>query len=170
MKPFLLIGSLLLMLNACRSQPSPNTVTMANMTLHHQLETDSLTLTLTAPTSGWIAVGFNHNESLIGSDLIMCRVQNGRGICSDQHIRGIQDHPEDITSGGHHNIRVLDAWENGIQTQIQLRIPLQSGDPLDFIHKPQTDFQLMLAWSVDDDFSHHSRLRKQRSYRWDSQP
>jgi hypothetical protein len=170
MKLTIIIGSLLMLLSACQSQPSPHTITMANMTMHYELAADSITLTLTAPTSGWIAVGFNQNESLIGSDLIMCRVQDGQAMCSDQYIRGLGDHPEDHELGGGHNLRILDAWENGIQTQVQFRIPLQSGDPFDFNHQLQSDFQLMLAWSTHDDFTHHSRMRKQRKFQWVSQP
>jgi hypothetical protein len=107
-----------------------------------------------------LAVGFHHRNDIVGSDLLQFRVVNGRAEGEDQFVLGPGNHPPDSQIGGEDNLRLLSGTESAEQTCIRFKLPLQSGDERDFAHDPTQSGWLILAWSVSDDFGHHSRFRQ----------
>ena len=161
MKKFFLYGGLLclpiLLFFAATAQ---NVIQAGKMVFEYQMENDSLAINIKAPTKGWLGVGFNAKNDIVGSDLLQFSVRNKKAICSDQFVVGFQDHPEDAVLGGSSNISLLDAQEKNGWTSISFKIPLYSGDRFDFQHQSGKDCWLILAYSLDDDFNHHSVMRK----------
>ena len=142
-----------------------NPVTVSNITFQYRLHSDSLEVQVSAPTHGWVAVGFHDDAKLIGNDLLMFSVVDGLVIYQDQYIRAWNDHPEDTALGGENNINIIGHLEDETSTTVKFKIPISSGDLFDTIHQPDRDFYLLLAYSVEDDFNHHSMVRKQIPYR-----
>lgn len=134
--------------------------------LQYKWEGDSITLQITAPANGWLAVGFNTENNIIGSDLLQFAVNNGKIQAEDQLVTGPQVHPTDLSLGGQHNIHLLDFAEIPGQTAVRFRIPARSGDPMDFKHALNQPFWLITAYSVSDDFQHHSIQRKHLPFTW----
>ncbi len=143
-----------------------NPVTVSNITFQYRLHSDSLEIQVSAPTHGWVAVGFHENAKLIGNDLLMFSVIDGMVIYQDQYIRGWNDHPEDTALGGENSISVVGHLEDETSTTVKFKIPISSGDSFDTIHQSNRDFYLLLAYSLEDDFNHHSIVRKQIPYRF----
>ncbi len=137
------------------------------MEAEFRISNDSIDLDFFAPTQGWLAVGFNDRDAIVGSDLIQMRVRNGQVEIQDQLVTGLGQHPQDEELGGQNNIRILSGQEERKGTKIRCRIPLRSGDANDFQHQDGQAFWLILTYSVDDDFNHHSRLRRHRKIRWE---
>lgn len=126
----------------------------------YKVEGEYLDCSLKAPTTGWIGVGFNQKNTIVGSDLLLFNVVQGKVSCTDLFIQGIGNPVEDALNGGGNTISLLDGREEGSTTQVHFSIPLNSGDVNDFVHKIGQEAWLILAYSVADDFSHHSRVRK----------
>ena len=143
-----------------------NPVTVSDITFQYYLHTDSIEIQLSAPTQGWLAVGFHDEAQLIGNDLLMFSVVNGMIIYQDQYIRGLNDHPADVELGGKNDIKIIGYLEDEASTTVKFKIPISSGDSFDAIHRPERDFYLLLAYSIEDDFNHHSIVRKHLPYRF----
>lgn len=143
-----------------------NPLTINDMSFQYYVQGDSLEIQLSAPTQGWVAVGFHSEPELIGSDLLMFSVQEGKTIYQDQYIRNWNDHPEDTSLGGQNNIQLIGNLEDDWSTTVKFKIPINSGDSYDKVHQVDRDFYLLLAYSAEDDFAHHSIIRKQIAYRF----
>lgn len=115
-----------------------------------------------APTPGWLAVGFNSKEQLQGTRFIIATT-------SEEALR-LEEHIAEVPA--HRNVRDLGLpevanaqagrFENG-------RSLLTFSMPVKVPGQPELDLgdsawaYLMLAWSHDTDFNHHSAWRKHYS-------
>lgn len=137
-------------------------------TMHFEawLVDEAIEIQLEAATSGWLVVGFNSENNILHSDLLQFRIDAGSVYAEDQYVTGLGKHPTDISLGGTNNIAVISGEKQEGKTRIRFRIPFASGDHYDFVHTLDKDFWLILAYSVDKDFQHHSILRKHFRYRW----
>ena len=136
------------------------------MVFDYEIQKDSIQIELRAPTRGWIGVGFNDKNAIVGSDLLLFSVREGKAIAADQYVRGPGDHPDDNVLGGRCDIHVLDGQEVKGWTIVRFKIPLNSGDQFDFQHQPEKASWLILAYSREDDFDHHSMMRKHLRLEW----
>ncbi len=136
------------------------------MSFEYVVENDSVWVEIKALTYGWLAVGFNDKNEIVGSDLKMFCVKDGHLEAEDQFVRGFQLHPADSKIGGTNNIRRLKGWESEEGTRITFKIPLVSKDEYDYSHQLGANFWLILAYSIDDDFEHHSIMRKHFLTKW----
>lgn len=140
------------------------TTTVSGISFTYTLTGTNLECTLTAPTHGWVGVGFNRKNTIVGSDLLLFHVVDGKTTSTDMYVKRLGNPVKDSLLGGRNSISVLDGTEGKHGTTIRFSIPLNSGDPNDFVHEIGKEFWLILAYSVDDDFSHHSRVRKHISF------
>jgi hypothetical protein len=145
---------------------SGDTIRLGNMDCTYEIKKDRLQIILSAPTEGWLAVGFNNQNSIKGADLLMFCVKGDEVIFEDQFVHAAGKHPEDSLCGGESNIRMESAAEESGRTIVEFSIPLSSGDKFGFVHQTGQDFWLILTYSVSDDFDHHSIMRKHIKTRW----
>ncbi len=142
-------------------------IQVGSMTFEAWLMEEEMEIELRAPTEGWIAVGFNQSDAILGADLLQFRVHDsGEVYAEDQLVTDFGKHPTDVSLGGTDDIKIMSGEERDGQTSIRFRIPFSSGDPSDFSHQLNHSFWLILAYSVSDDFDHHSIMRKHFSYQW----
>ena len=130
------------------------------------IENNSILIKIKAPTKGWLAVGFNDKNEIVGSDLKMFRVKNDQLDCEDQFVIGIQSHPNDEGLQGKKNIKLLKGQETNEGTSVIFKIPMTSNDLFDFSHEIDQNFWLILVYSASDDFSHHSVIREHFQIKW----
>ena len=149
----------------CFNPPSGN-IRLGDMDCQYEIVGTDLIISLSAPTNGWLAIGFNDENNIVGSDLIMMCVKFGKVQFEDQYVKGTGDNPLDTSLGGQSNIEILAFSEANGQTNISLKRPLVTKDKFDFKHQTDKDFWLILAYSVSDDFDHHSIMRKHAKIKW----
>ncbi|MEO1052848.1 MAG: DOMON domain-containing protein [Bacteroidota bacterium] len=142
-----------------------NKVEVNGMTFQYEIKNEQLEITLEAPTTGWLGVGFNTDNNIVGSDLLLFHIVEGKTEGLDMYVKGFGDPREDKLIGGTDDIRIISGVESAGHSKVRFSIPLQSKDQYDFKHVAGQDFWLILAYSVDDDFGHHSRMRKHIRYR-----
>ena len=137
-----------------------NEISVSGMGFSYQWEQDSIEISIFAPTEGWLGVGFNDENNIVGSDLILLRWKNGKVDFKDLYVKGVGDPREDQKLGGNRSIRIVSGIEENDGTLIVFKIPIDSKDSFDFKHEVGRPFWLILAYSTHDDFDHHSRVRK----------
>lgn len=144
----------------------PQIIKSGSMTLAYEVQQDSLWLQLKAPTTGWLAVGFNGKNDIVGSDLLMFSVRKGLVFYEDQYVQAPRQHPADWELGVGSSIRMIEGTEAKGWTSVTFKIPLKAGDQYDFDHQEGKAFWLIMAYAFHDDFDHHSIMRKHRRYTW----
>ncbi|MCB0641506.1 MAG: hypothetical protein KDC44_07690 [Phaeodactylibacter sp.] len=155
---------LLLGLSGVLSTPlaGQHLITQNGVTLYYELQPDSIEIELFAPTQGWLAIGFNREDAIVGADLLQFAVTSEGLRAEDQFVRKPQVHPRDTEQ----NLRILSFREDQQGTMVRFKIPMRSGDPQDFEHQTHAPFFLILAYSAADDFQHHSRFRSHLAHQW----
>ncbi len=136
-------------------------VTIDGMTVRWSLQAGSMIeCTVTAPTTGWIALGFNTRDDIVGTNLIMASVEQGKVRIEDQYVVRAGEHVPVATLGGTSAISNVSGTEQHGITTVSFRIQQH---PEDRFHHHLTEAAsvfLICAYSMEDDFAHHSRFRK----------
>ena len=129
---------------------------IGGMELHYQLMDDSVEISLSGPTNGWVGIGFNDENNIVGSDLILFRIIKGKVEVKDMFVKGFGDPRMDTQLGGKNSVTVLSGKETSSTTSVNFRLALDSKDRNDFRHQIGKGFWLIMAYSTHDDFAHHS--------------
>lgn len=109
-----------------------------------------------ARTHGWVAVGFNTQPTLDGARLVMGRVVGG-AVQVEVHRAEPPRHGR--IAGSEHAVRAVGgAQETGV-TRVCFVMPLGQIDPSDVALAAGSLTHLVLAWSHERDFDHHSADR-----------
>ncbi|MEM0933973.1 MAG: DOMON domain-containing protein [Bacteroidota bacterium] len=154
------IGPFIFMLLWFVGLSGQQTVGTNGIKFSYTIKSDSLFCTLKAETQGWLGIGFNFKNSIVGSDLLLFNHVNGIPSCRDMYVKSFGNPKRDVDLGGACSIRVLGSEENNHSTTVRFSIPMQSDDPFDFNHTQKKEYWLILAYAVADEFEHHSRVRK----------
>ena len=115
---------------------------------------------VSAPTTGWVAVGFNDVDSIIGADLVMMRIVDGALEVQNRFVVATGDHRPVEEIGG---VSIVLGVEGELsEGRIGMRVVL---DPRGegshhYSLAPGSEIVLINAYSVSPDFQHHSRMRR----------
>ncbi len=120
---------------------------------------DYVWFSLTAPTEGWLAVGFNDADDLMGSNLIQGGVIQDKVVIQDQFITGFGEHPPVETLAVPSRISGLAGSQMNGSTTISFYITKDKMDKLHYDLSEGREINVWLAYSISDHFQHHSRKR-----------
>jgi len=159
-----LAGALILLATGCGDPTGPSqtpdgwtTYELEGYTLEWLVEdsTGSLRVRMTAPTTGWVAVGFDPTTMMMESNLIIGYVSDGEPQLRDDWGDGPTSHASDIDLGGSDDAELLDGSEASGETMLEFRIPLDSGDAYDKVLEEGSTTTILLAHGGDgaDDFT-----------------
>jgi hypothetical protein len=136
-----------------------NSTTVNGMTFQWRFGKDHLQCKATAPTDGWVAIGFNTKDELSDTNLIMGAVEQDYVTIDDRFIVKPGDHKSIIELGGSEAIvQRVGAEENG-KTSISFSIPLSVNDKFHHNLIEGKEYYVLMAFSQEDDFQHHSIMR-----------
>jgi hypothetical protein len=135
----------------------------AGMTFRWRHQGGELVGTLTAPTLGWLALGFNPGESMPGTRFLIAAHNNGR-VRAEVHTANVDGTHEPIMRPAN----AASPWLPAIQassdemdalTQLHFAIPYDAFEFGGLSLVPGSRVFAMMAWSESPDFDHHSRER-----------
>ena len=135
-------------------------IVVKGMKLSYEIIDETIEIELNAPTNGWVGVGFNDQNSIVKSDLLLFHVIGNKVKAKDMYVVGFGDPQEDLMMGGTMDVKDLEGKEINNTTQIKFKLPFPSQDSFDFKHRKGKEFWLILAYSTHDEFDHHSRMRQ----------
>ncbi|MEQ9593048.1 MAG: DOMON domain-containing protein [Cyclobacteriaceae bacterium] len=140
-------------------QASKKMVTKGGMTVRWKVEDEILIVTMIAQTSGWLAIGFNHSDQLAGTNLLMGAVEQGFYRVEDRFIVAPGNHKAMTELGARDQILHRHGKERNGETVIEFAIPLQATDDFHLSLQEGGEYFLLMAYSLEDDFEHHSIMR-----------
>lgn len=123
-----------------------------------------LTGHLSAPTTGWIAVGFNADATLRNTRFIIAHI-SGTHVRAEEHIALVPGHRDVVELGltpTLSDIRgIYDKNLSHLRFSLPHYIPGNADPDLPALSlSPGSQVHLMLAWSHAPEFEHHSAWRK----------
>jgi hypothetical protein len=135
-------------------------VTAANMQLQWKVDGDSLNVIVSAPTTGWVSVGFNPSRMMKDANIITGYVKDGQAFVRDDFGTKATGHAADESIGGRDDISEASGSEANGSTQIRFTIPLDSGDSKDQVLEAGQEYKVILAYGkngADDYSSYHAK-------------
>ena len=143
------------------SSAYPKKVSSAGMNFEWTVNGNSLQCKLSAPTSGWVAVGFNPSTIMKDANIIIGYVNNGQASIRDDFGSTMFVHEDDTAIGGTDNITDKKGTENNGTTEISFTIPLDSGDSKDQKLVAGQSCKVIFSYGPEDNFtSMHARTGK----------
>lgn len=135
--------------------------TIGDMTVRHAVSGNDLLISVTAPTTGWVAIGFEPTRAMRDANILIGYVdRNGEVVVEDHFGNTMISHQPDERLGGETNVTVTGGQESGGETTIEFSIPLDSGDEFDRSLTPGRTTSIILAWGASD----NTRIKHRRRY------
>ena len=123
---------------------------LEDLRFYWSVEADSLKIKLSADTEGWVGVGFNPSEMMMGASFIIGYVKDGVVKVEDHHGHASRLHRLDVDMGGSDDFSDAGGSEKKGRTEITFRVPLKSADSLDKQINATGDTKVLLAYGRTD--------------------
>lgn len=146
-----ILAFLVSMVSVAQSAEYQHSLRVEKMTFDWSIEGDHIAVKLSAPTTGWVAVGFNPSSKMKDANIIIGYVKKGKVKIVDDFGTAATQHKDDIKIGGAENVTVVGGAEEGDTTTIEFSIPLNSGDEKDGIIDPNADTTVILGYGPERD-------------------
>ncbi len=136
-------------------------ITTEDLEFKWKIEADNIKVKMSAPTTGWVAVGFDPSRVMKDADYVFGYVENGELTISDQFGTGAFSHKADTEIGGTNDIVTASGSEASGRTTLEFVIPLNSGDEYDVVLDPDQQHTVLFAYGPDgaDNFSKKHSFR-----------
>ena len=122
-------------------------------------ETHALIGIVKAPTRGWVAVGFNESSELKNTRFIIAAVSTSP-IHVEEHLALVPEHrPVEELGMPATLIHAEGGFTAGVSTLI-FTLPHKIPGRPNLNLAPGNTVNVMLAWSMEQDFDHHSAWRR----------
>lgn len=151
--------SLIIITLASIMMQEPKQVSRNNMEVSWKYDAQRIWIEMSAPTDGWIAIGFNESKEISGNYLLMGRVRDGRAELVEHSTLSAGNYKPITQLGGSIQVQDVGGEENENRTRIKFSLPLKAIDAYrkDLAHGHE--YVLLMAFSREDDFQHHSMMR-----------
>ncbi len=136
-------------------------IAVRDMRFFWTLQGDSIDIKLTAPTNGWMGVGFNPEmpENMKGANFLIGFVKGGKAEVFDHYGTETKKHKEDATIEGKSDVSNVSGSELDGQTVLEFTVPLDSGDAMDKPVSVQGETVVLLAYGRSDSIVLKHRFR-----------
>ncbi len=114
---------------------------------------------MTAPTDGWVAIGFNTSEDIIGNYLLMGQVVDGRAKVVEHYTLSPGHYESFSAMRVAASVKDVEGVENERNTTLKFSVPITPANSYAKRLDEGTSYILLLAYSQEDDFQHHSMMR-----------
>lgn len=150
---------LLLLLFLPLGEHPKKTVQQNGMEVSWWIQNKRIYFEMKAPTKGWVAIGLHTKNQLQGTNLIMGAMENNVLKLEDHYIEAIGKHQETTKLGGKNALLDAKGESTKTATTIAFSLPLKAPDAFHQDLKEGKTYYLLMAYSAEDDFQHHSRMR-----------
>ncbi len=128
-----------------------------------QVQGDSLYCKAEAPTTGWVAIGFDPDRMMKGANIIIGYIKGGTVEIEDHFGTAITSHKGDTDIGGSRDLTVKGGTERNGTTTLEFTIPLNSGDSKDKVLRKGEEYKIILAYGRNNADDYGSIHRKRTS-------
>ena len=110
---------------------------------------DEIEFTVSAPTTGWVGIGFNPSRMMADAHFVLAYVSGDTVHARDDYGTGRTTHAADVSLGGTDDVRVISGQEANGVTTVVFALPLDSGDAYDVVFTPGETYTVLLAYGAN---------------------
>jgi hypothetical protein len=145
---------------ASSGEAATSEVMLDEMQVSVEVQGDNLLVEVSAPTTGWVAVGFKATRMMKDANIIMGYVDGGEVFLEDHFGVSNFGHKPDVELGGGRNVTLRGGSEDGTTTELAFLIPLAAADEYDVDLSPGETVKMICAYGATDDTGKKHRYRK----------
>lgn len=153
---FILLGMLLIISCVARSNKK---ISKNGMQVSWKFSNSQIHFQMEAPTTGWLAIGFNTQENMTGTYLLMGKVENNQ-VTLVEHYTSSPGNYKPLTA---YNVTTSVASIKGMEsihkTNVKFSLPIHPKNKYARELGEGNSYIMTLAFSQSDDFQHHSIMR-----------
>ena len=151
-------------MKAILSPEQARTISVGDMQIRWEFVDDMIEFEMQSPLDGWVALGFNDENQIVGANLIMAHCPDNQPQLTDMYVVGFGDPRPVDTLGSQPQASIISGGKNN-GTHIRFKIPQTSSDQHHFDLEPGQTIWLICAYSESEDLDHHSRMRRHMEVR-----
>jgi hypothetical protein len=126
-------------------------ITSQKMTFAWKVDGSLLHVKLSAPTKGWVGIGFNPSKEMKDAKYVVGYVQDGKAMISDEFGTSETKHDAVENLGGKSDVTLVSGTEEAGMTTIEFTLPLISTDTKGGKIDPVAETVVLLAYGPDND-------------------
>lgn len=134
-------------------------VSIEDMQVSWKFKGEYLYVQMNAPLQGWVALGFNDQNNIVRTDLVMVAVSQNRVEHEEFFVVGMGNPKPTSSLGGTKWVKDVSGQESEEGTSIAFAIHTTASKH-HYELKEGQEIWLICAYSESDDFDHHSRKRR----------
>jgi hypothetical protein len=124
-------------------------ITSQKMIFAWKVDGALLHVKLSAPTKGWVGIGFNPSKEMKDAKYVLGYVQGGKAVISDEFGTGETKHESVENLGGKNDVTLVGGAEEAGVTTIEFTLPLISTDTKGGTINPAAETVVLLAYGPD---------------------
>jgi hypothetical protein len=125
-------------------------ITNKGMTFQWTVNGANLDVQISAPTTGWVGIGFNPSHDMKDANIIMGYVKDGQAKVSNEFGTTDTSHEKHAKVGGKDSVSGVSGKEENGVTTIDFTIPLKTGDPKDKVITVNGETAVIMAYGPRD--------------------
>ncbi len=138
-------------INICQAAEYDHEKDVDGIVFAWKVADENLNVKISAKTTGWVGIGFNPTNKMLGADYVLGYVKNGKVKVRDDYGDTERAHRSDEKLGGTDNVTLVGGEEKGGMTTVEFSIPLNSGDKYDTVIDPAAETVVLLAYGAGRD-------------------
>ncbi|TFG62846.1 MAG: hypothetical protein E4H36_07035 [Spirochaetales bacterium] len=135
------------------------TQSSSGIDLSWKTDKDFIYVKVSAPTEGWIAVGFGATSAMKDANIIMGYVSGKDTVLEDQFGTGLFTHKKDTDLGGSDSIVEKSGTVKNKVTELRFKLKLDSGDKFDVPLVPGKPVNVILSYRNDTNMTNKHSVR-----------
>jgi DOMON domain len=160
MKKIIIIACSMLTFLSCRAQQkNMQTISQNGMTVTWYHQNERIYFGVSAPTEGWVAIGFNFSDDIKGTYLLMGNVINDKPNVVEHYTVSAGNYKPLTAFAVLSQVQHIEGAENKNNTVLNFSIPVKAKSKYQKDLSPGLKYVLHIAYSRKDNFQHHSMMR-----------
>jgi len=140
-------------------QNTNQVITKNGMTVKWEFKADRIHFEISAPTAGWVTIGFNTHSGTKGAYLLMGHIVNDIPSVVEHYTLNPGNYKSLEALGKSSNISDVSGKESDSTTRLTFSLPINKNSQYRKTLKKDLSYYMIMAFSQDDDFQHHSIMR-----------
>jgi DOMON domain len=126
-------------------------ITVQKMVVSWKVDGANINIKLSAPTKGWVGIGFNPTDEMKDAKFVLGYVKDGKAVITDDFGTADTKHEPVETLGGKSDVTSVGGTLQGDTTTLEFVMPLVSTDSKGCKIDPAGNTTVLLAYGPDND-------------------
>jgi hypothetical protein len=160
MKEIILILSVMLISNnSIAQQNTLKKISKNRMNVSWYYVNNKIFFEMSAPTNGWVTIGFNTKSGMVGAYLLMGNIINNKVTLVEHYTKSPGNYFPISKFGAISQVENVEGVEKSNNTTIKFSLPIKAFSKYQKDLTETKEYIMIIAYSQEDDFQHHSIMR-----------